>query len=175
MNIPKEVIGKGALDAYICTELKNANIKIKNHIMTDLEKASLKGVIGALDTSIRGTLAKGSQETASFIRRAGYWLVHTEIPLITANELFQNRIGRRCIIINGQTNHYEPLKHARPSGKEMSKAALTLGREIMTDEVMELYKQGIICGELYISLYHIYSQDGLNLFAETMRKHGLAD
>ena len=173
-NLREKPTGK-AIDSCICIELKNANIEIAKIAISDLQRLSIRNIPDAIDTSIQGILTKGNEKTANFIRRDKYWLVHTEIPLNAANELFHHPIGRTSVIINGRDNRYEPLKHARPSNKEMANAALSLGREILTDEVMALYQQGIITGGLFISLYRIYTQDGLNLFAETMRKHGLAD
>lgn len=166
---------KSELDKKIYTELKNAGIRVKIIPASDLGRASLKGVIGALDTPIQGMLTKNGRVTALFIRRNSFWIVYTEIPLGIANLLFRNPIGKKSISINGSDNHFEPIKYARPCEEEIYKATQILGREILSGEIMPLYNEGKIGGDLYISLYRIYTLEALNLFAKTMQEHGLAD
>ena len=170
-----KVIDQSILNAKIRQELENANIEINEVSISELQRENLKKLVGVLDTPIRGSLKKNGKVTADFIRRSGFWLVHTEIPLEIANLLFDNPDGRKSIIINGVDNYYRPEKYARPSGEEIDKAASILKREISPSEIMTLYRKGIIKGDLYIGLYRICKQEGLRLFAQTLREHNLAD
>jgi len=80
----------------------------------------------------------------SFERAWYYWIIHGLVPLFVAEEMYRNPIGRYDVRARGHCG-CPPL-----------------------DTEADTIK-----GARYVLSYHIDSQEGLNLFCETIRRYGL--
>lgn len=87
-------------------------------------------------------------EVASFrFKRAWYyWMVGGYVPLNVALELYENPVGKKDIRVDGHAGCPSPN---------------------------EYLKHPLIAGQHCIRSYHIDSQEGLNLFVATLKKHNL--
>lgn len=81
-----------------------------------------------------------------FVRNWYYWSVHGNIPLRIANEMYQSEPGRKDIRSGGDAGCRPPDTWAKWDA-----------------------------GRWVIRHYHIDSQEGLNLFVQTVKKHGLVE
>ena len=81
-----------------------------------------------------------------FTRAWYYWCVSGYVPLHVAEEMYEYPIGKKDIRANGHCGCPPP-----------------------SEQVV----QHKVCGMKVVDSYHIDSQEGLNLFVQTMKKHGL--
>jgi hypothetical protein len=84
-----------------------------------------------------------------FDRRWYYWSVKGKVPLEVAQEMYANPIGRKDVRVAGHCGCPEPK----------------IGE----------YGTDWDNGRWVVSCYHIDSQEGLNLFVETVKRHGLLE
>lgn len=82
-----------------------------------------------------------------FMRAWYYWVVMGSVPLEVAQEMYANPIGKKDVRIAGHAGRVAPEKPW-----------------IRWDN-----------GRWIVTSYHIDSQEGLNLFVETVKKHGLLE
>lgn len=81
-----------------------------------------------------------------FIRCWYYWSVTGYVPMDVAMEMYNDPIGRTAIRVEGHCGCPSPEDYT---------------------------SQPLVAGKQCIRSYHIDSQEGLNLFVETLRKHNL--
>lgn len=81
-----------------------------------------------------------------FQRRWYYWSVTGYVPLAVAEEMYHHPDGKDKVRAGGDANSSPPSEH-------------------LLDR--------LVCGMQVVNAYHIDSQEGLNLFAKTMREHKL--
>lgn len=145
---------------YIKEELKNAGINI------------IKGltVPGEVRTNITGQFGR-----FIFKRAWRYWIVDGPVPLDIANEMYATEIGRRDIRVTGHAGCPPPEEWALPNLDDvLSNEIERLGIEsISSNKIRKLCINGEIKTPMFVNLYHIDSQEGLNLFSETIKKHNL--
>jgi hypothetical protein len=161
----KNLAGVKGCDAFIRDELKEAGIAVLYLPGEDTTKHEVPwqvmGVLGA--QAFMSDLAKYPEEgsirkcmkasvmdddVASFrFRRAWYyWMVSGYVPLNVAMEMYADPVGKKDIRVDGHCGCPSPDEYqGRP----------------------------LIAGQHCINSYHIDSQEGLNLFAATLKKHNL--
>lgn len=80
----------------------------------------------------------------AFCRAWYYWIVAGAVPLRVAQEMYDNPLGHKDVRVAGYAGNTEPAGWAKTIG-----------------------------GKQFITSYHIDSQEGLNYFVETVKRHGL--
>ncbi len=157
----KNLAGDRDCDRTIESELTQAGIEIlKLPGSLNLEvPASIIGILGPF----------------KFSRAWYYWEAEGKVPLAVANEMYETEIGRKFIRVAGHAGCPPPHEWAFPELDDSLASQLTaLGLDCPTyDEIAELLDSGQITGDRFVNPYHIDSQEGLNLFAATLRKHDL--
>ena len=154
----KNMAGVEECDDYIREELETAGIDIYNtREPVDREVAyTLYGGIGgkSLDEEGQGymerhgIMVKTMKDYVSFTfeRAWYYWMVRGYVPLDIAVEMYENPKGKKDIRVAGHCACPHPV-----DWKVKHK----------------------VCGMNVVDHYHIDSQEGLNYFVETLKKHGL--
>lgn len=161
-------------DRYIRQELNLAGIPVKDILAKDVGEvpAMFCGELGAF----------------TFHRAWRYWMVDGKVPLAVAQELYQTSIGKQDIRARGDAGCPSPEKVASwftPDGRLLA----SLTEKVAIDRLIEagyvtqekIDKEFLFAdpsdfshlGDLYVPGYHIDSQEGLNLFVATLKKHGL--
>ena len=162
----KNLAGVTECDDYIVQELLSAEITIEGRERsTDEVSASIVGRLGKY----------------TFTRAWYYWCVTGKIPIKVATEMYKNPVGRADIRVNGNCGCPSPRKGAvwYCEGKVIIKKKdinfikkfnkIDESEYFVTDE----NPAKINGAEGFVESYHIDSQEGLNLFVETLKKHGL--
>lgn len=139
---------------------------------------------GEVPSSLRGALGK-----FTFKRAWYYWMVDGLVPLAVANELYKDPVGSTDIRVNGHCGCPAP---GEPGG-QISWRHHETGKILMTraswDDVQILIRANpeiamstdkyLPCddptaeGEGFIEFYHIDTEVGLRIFADTLKKHNL--
>jgi hypothetical protein len=157
----KNLAGDKTCDTEIFRELTEAKIPIVQVDRVDREVSyTLTGKLGEL-----------------IFRRAWYyWVVTGPVPLAIAKKLYEHPIGERNVRVDGHCGCPPPedpwLSYFDAEGNELLHSRdrdqfdrlqweLPPGQRWSDDPEGE--------GEAFVMSYHIDSQEGLNLFAETMR------
>jgi len=83
-----------------------------------------------------------------FVRAWYYWTVSGYVPLEIAEDLYDSTWGRQAVRVGGHAGNYDPKKY---------------------------YDLRRIAGQLCVPNYHIDNQEGLNLFVNVIKDHGLVD
>lgn len=89
----------------------------------------------------------------TFVRAWYYWCVYGNVPLNVANEIYNNPLGYRDVRTCGYAGNIDP--------NEMK-------YDVYVHDDYSSFEKIYV-----IDSYHIDSQDGLNYFTETLRKHNL--
>jgi hypothetical protein len=84
-----------------------------------------------------------------FCRAWYYWVVIGLVPLYVANELYENPIGKKDVRVSGHCGCPSPIEWIK--------------------------NRHLIAGHQCVECYHIDSQEGLNLFVQTLHAHKLVD
>lgn len=151
----KNLAGVQECDQYIRKELEEAGITA----------IPVEQVAGEVSYSIEGQLS-----CFRFSRAWYYWVVDGDVPLEVANEMHATEIGKKDIRVAGHCGRPEPKEWAFPKEEIIEELGLmntTFG------ELAEMCNKGEIDAPRFVSEYHIDSQEGLNLFAETIKRHQL--
>ncbi|MFA6588700.1 MAG: hypothetical protein WCT08_06610 [Patescibacteria group bacterium] len=123
----------------------------------------------------------------SFTRAWSYWRVKGLLPLEVAQELYADPIGKTDIRIEGNGGCPPPekpwVKWLTSAGKEIIPTDQKAGydsliqKNLLSAEVLDKYifsdDLASVGAKPYIIGYHIDSEAGLRLFADTLKKHGL--
>lgn len=162
----KNLAGNRQCDATIRQELQEADIQIVQH------PQPLRQEVPA---SLTGILTLNGQDAFKFTRAWYYWVVSGDVPLDVAREMYVDEIGRQDVRVAGYAGNDEPENWAFPKGDVIAEYLQEKGLESVNyGELAKLCNSGEITGTRFVGTYHIDSQEGLNLFVATMRKHGLA-
>jgi hypothetical protein len=126
-----------------------------------------------------------------FTRAWHYWIVEGWTPLNVAEELYKDAVGRTDIRVAGHCGCPPPEKPWIVWKTTGNHAVLSISAEIkfinlikdnpsLTDILTDIYNQfvfsdgpALIGAKPYIENYHIDTEIGLRLFADTIRKYGL--
>lgn len=114
-------------------------------VEVELRRAGIEVVSGAKSNGEVSTIITGQLEQFTFVRAWRYWMVRGHVPLVVARELYENLIGKTDVRVVGHCDCPPPEEYA-------------------------VHLDG---GERFVTSYHIDSQAGLQLFADTLRKHKL--
>ena len=163
----KNLAGVAECDDYIRQELTEAGIQvICMPAMRDKHpevKATLFGLLGAnsflkewagypdnshIKRSIKFDVL---DDVASFrfSRNWYYWCAYGYVPMPVAIELYEHPVGHASIRVEGHCGCPDP-------------------REYMA-------RRPLVAGQRCVTAYHIDTQEALNLFVATLRKHNLFD
>lgn len=85
----------------------------------------------------------------AFARQWYYYTATGYVPMDVAIELYEHPIGRKDVRVQGHCGCPDPREYA------------------------PVQKGPLVAGKRCVDCYHIDSQEGLNLFVETLRKHKL--
>lgn len=114
-------------------------------IKLELRRAGIPFVKDARHTGEVPYSVTGCLGKFTFVRAWYYWMVRGNLPLEVAKELHENPVGKTDVRVVGHCGCPPPEEWATK-----------------------------LDGELFVTSYHIDSEEGLALFAETLRKHDLA-
>jgi hypothetical protein len=118
----------------------------------------------------------------TFTRAWYYWVVSGELPLQLAEELYNNEIGKKDVRVAGHCGCPPPKEWMEPSKEDQEEIKRDLGyrKDMDVKDMMKFWKNNEVkykeeCKKYYqyIHCYHIDSQEGLNLFVETLKKYNL--
>lgn len=171
----RNLAGNYECDWFIGTELGQAGIKRVDHPHV-------------LPRSEVPTRLTGKLGQFTFRRFWYYWVVNGPVPLSVAEELYAHPVGKRDVRVAGHCGCPPPSAWARhvdadgmrvrvdPDGSRERQANAFFDanpdlRESRGDRYVRSLAEAQV--ESFIDNYHIDSQEGLNLFAETIRRHGL--
>lgn len=159
-------------DIQIEKELKRSRIEIVRDGKRDGEvPASLSGKLGSF----------------TFRRAWYYWVVDGNVPLVVAQELYKDSVGRTDVRVAGHCLCPPPedpwitwLDKDGKAGiptKEKEEFDRLCGKNLLDSSVLNKYrfsddpaKDGF---SSFITSYHIDTEIGLRLFADTLRKYNL--
>lgn len=149
-------------------------------IRRELEKAGITTVVvkknaGEVAYSIIGELGG-----FKFSRAWSYWVVTGDMPMEKAMEIYTIDTGGETVRPWGGGSNISPKKCAIPTMDTL----ITLGIYEVNDkgviingpsieELQDMCETGKINAPRYISEYHIDDQNGLNLFAQVIRRYNL--
>lgn len=165
--------------------------KASKEVASELELAGIPAITNndgwrnEVSTNVQGLLGG-----FHFSRAWKYWVVSGNVPLVVAQKLYENDLGKKDIRVAGHCGCPPPenpwLLWQTADGKKL----VSSGEEdefdlfIKSGYLDPSVKDGIIfaniedfpkLGEAYVDLYHIDSQAGLNLFVETLKAHHLVN
>lgn len=150
--------GNANCDKYILAELREAGITPWNLAEPETREVpfSIYGVLGGNPLNEdekrymekRGFLTSTAEHFCSFVFTRGwyYWVVQGFVPLAVAEELYEDPIGRKDIRVAGHCDRPHPKNWTR---------------------------RHKVCGVQVVDMYHIDSQEGLNLFVVKILETGL--
>jgi hypothetical protein len=121
-----------------------------------------------------------------FRRAWYYWMVHGLVPIGVAKELYTDPIGVTDIRVAGHCACPPPenpwLKYIGEDGKELipeeqrgewERCFKAEAAEMMAKNNLRFSTDREQEGQAYVDSYHIDTQEGLRLFADTLRKYKL--
>jgi hypothetical protein len=169
----RNLAGNRDCDVVIRAELDEAGVP-RAELRVPLEREVAASVVGQLGPF-------------RFERAWYYWVVNGNVPLMVAEEMYATEIGKRDVRVVGHCACPPPAEWAKymdadgkklvsdPDGTQETKYRAFSGRFGWPDDEAPRF---VPCAKdaaaaAYVTSYHIDSQEGLALFAETMRRHGL--
>lgn len=153
--------GDQECDKIIREELNLAGIKIVSIGKTNKEVPA--SIIGKCNNFI-------------FHRAWYYWVVEGYMPLEIANYLYDN-YKHLNIRVEGHCGNPSPEGWTEPRNFSQKIKPLSekfwKSHELTADEFEQQAKQIRESGEQFITGYHIDTQEGLNVFVDTIKKHNI--
>lgn len=145
-------------------------------IREELSLAGIKIISKKSDGEVPYTIA-GKLGNFTFYRYWYYWVVWGDVPLEVAIEMYYgSAVGRRDVRCAGHCGCPPPNDWALPKRGPLKKVVKELGITDTTyGNLSKLCDEGTIDLPRFVDNYHIDSQEGLNLFVETIKRHGLID
>ncbi len=166
----KNLAGDKDCDIQIEQELTRSRIDIVRGEKSECEvSASITGRLGAF----------------TFQRAWYYWIVNGNMPLDVALELYKDPVGKTDVRVSGHCMCPSPEEWITWLGKDEKESISTKEKKELVELLArhptwtgsEKYrvsddpaKDGF---SPFITLYHIDTEIGLRLFADTLRKHNL--
>lgn len=171
----RNLAGNPSCDQYIAKELTRARIQLVTH--THEEHSSHE-----VPWSITGKLGP-----FIFTRAWRYWIVEGLVPLAVAQELYGDPVGVTDIRVAGHCGCPSPEEYDNlytADGHRVIEASERPKLEAFMKEVESalsplpypfVYSDDprASTAQLFVDRYHIDSEIGLRIFADTLRKHGL--
>ncbi len=157
------------------------DFKCDNQIRDELSQAGIQVLeLGSrlkseVPTSVIGVLVGNGSISFKFTRAWSYWIVSGDVPLNVAEELYADPIGHQYVRVAGHAGCPPPEDWVMPVSPTLSQQMREKGiRSIPFLELVAMCRRGELDATLCVQSYHIDRQEGLNLFAATIKKHGLA-
>ncbi len=172
-------------------QILNSSPECNEAIKHELQLAGIKvgranPASGEVISSVTGRLG-----AFTFRRTESHWAVEGLVPLEAAQEMHADPIARSGLKVGGHYARPAPGQFATvwldPQGNLMLRVA---DKEETEEDLATLYpaahrrmKRGTrvdfvadpaLCGRGFVDGYHIDTDDGLLLFADTIRRYGLA-
>jgi hypothetical protein len=172
----RNLAGHGECDRVIRVELERARIDIVEGARSTREvAASITGKLGAF----------------TFTRSWYYWVAEGPVPLEVARDLYADPVGRADVRVGGHIACPSPDEYGAtyfdsdgfelasdPDGKEASTWAHMQERGFLQSpeerRIRFVPDAAAVAARAVVDTYHIDSEVGLRLFADTIRAHGLA-
>jgi hypothetical protein len=173
----KNLAGDRNCDVQIREELEKSGINLVFHD---------KDLNQEVPASITGQLGR-----FTFTRAWHYWVVSGKMPLNAAREMYANPNGVKDVRVAGhcgcpppeEWEHWFNPKSHREILNMKQKAQFEEYAKSDSESIKEIAKAGLRdfdfaedpsqVGEGFVDLYHIDTQEGLNLFTATVRAHQL--
>lgn len=156
----KNLAGDANCDVEIRKELKAAGIQEVQH------DAPLKREV---PQSVTGKLGDFTFERAWY-----YWVVSGAVPLAVAEKMYATPVGKKDVRVAGHCGCPPPNEWAFPSDEAVAKYLEAKGlQSINYGDLAKACNRGDVEGDRFVTTYHIDSQEGLNLFVKTLKKHNL--
>lgn len=121
-----------------------------------------------------------------FRRAWYYWVVKGPVPLVVAEEMYKNPIGAKDVRVAGHCGCPPPIEWAdwiTPEGKvvisikEYQGFKKYIDSGVLDESSIDPYEFSddpeSMNAKLFVTNYHIDSQEGLNLFTSTIKKYAL--
>ncbi|MBI2065007.1 MAG: hypothetical protein HYT62_03085 [Candidatus Yanofskybacteria bacterium] len=117
-----------------------------------------------------------------FHRAWYYWIVRGNMPLPVAQELYDDPVGKTDIRVAGHCGCPPPIEWATyidAEGRilcpisEKPQGDSELARSILARTDIRFVKDPSSEGEGFVQSYHIDSELGLKIFADTLKRHNL--
>lgn len=168
----KNLAGDMDCDEVIRKELEEARIEIVQHP---------KQLQNEVPATLTGQLAHKGGIKFTFVRAWYYWVVHGEVPLKVAQKMYADPMGKKDVRVAGHCGCPPPEEWAFPKTEVLVKLGIykppddehPYGQTPTYGELAKMCNSGEIKASRYVETYHIDSQEGLNLFVKTMKKHRL--
>jgi hypothetical protein len=170
----ENLAGDLSCDSAIRKELKEAGITVVD--------------VGPSNREVPYTV-EGRLGSFKFWRAWYYWVVEGYVPLEVAKTMYANPVGKKDVRVDGHCGCPDPVYWAGLSQKEYDKYKVYLDKETVPPEWQSMFEGHKTIAEIqelfvktmetldfktsHIRCYHIDSQEGLNLFAATIRKNDL--
>ncbi len=169
----KNLAGNKGCDADIERELTRCGIEIvRDQPRNDEVPSSLRGKLGPY----------------TFDRAWNYWRVSGAMPLDVARELYSDPVGKNDVRVAGDCTCPAPdgphVTWKTDDGRVVARAAeeaefrKLIGKGHLPDSALNEFvfsdDPTSIGAKSYIMSYHIDTEVGLRLFADTLKKHQLA-
>ncbi len=156
-------------------------------IHEELSQAGLTAIVVPRDevhSEVPYTL-EGQMRGFKFRRAWRYWVVEGRVPIEAARDLYENPVGRKAVRAGGDCTCPEPETQAEwfdfagqrvypdPTGEQEAKwrGFIETHPECRGEPGYFAPDPSVITGaHAFVTCYHIDTQEGLNLFVETMRK-----
>lgn len=162
----KNLVGVQECDVEIRKELTEAGIRIV---------ATEKG-----NTEVPYSVV-GQLSNFTFRRAWYYWMVDGDVPLEVAEEMYATEVGKKDVRVAGHCGCQHPKEWAFPKDEVLFEQGVYKkpseehphGDSPTYGELAEMCNNGKIDAPRFVQSYHIDSQEGLKLFADTIKKHKL--
>lgn len=166
--------------------LAGGGVKARYCAENELKKAGIEVVndLDCLNNEVSISIA-GQYGSFKFVRAWYYWMVAGKVPLKVAQELYKSELGKKDVRVVGHCGCPPPEGWATwldddglllISLEEDEKIKNTFNelswplpggyRAVLKEDFPKVGRQ-------YITSYHIDSQEGLNLFIDTLKHHQL--
>ena len=159
-----------------------------DYIRVELEKARINIVPCELTRNKVPYRLTGQLGSFKFWRAWYYWVVNGLLPIEIAKELYADPIGKSDIRVDGHCGCPPPedpwLKYVADDGVELVRESERADFErcfkkegevakLMQEQNFRFSADRTTEGKAYVECYHIDTQEGLRLFADTLRNHNL--
>ena len=162
------------------------NVNCDGIIQSELQRSGIDAIHGERRVSEVPASVTGKLGPFTFVRAWYYWVVNGPVPLAIARELYADPVGVSDIRVAGHCGCPAPKKPWTSLIATDGRQVIDFKEQVLLDSTYnqaerEALAQVIVYSDdpaatdaqEFVTSYHIDSEIGLRLFADTMRKHGL--
>lgn len=153
---------------------KNCDEQIEN----ELRRCGIEAV--SVERSSRNEVpysVMGKLGNFVFTRQWYYWAVEGNVPLSVAQELYADPVGKTDIRVNGDAGRTPPegrgLTYLNGEGNRLFPLSEKPNSLEYVDKDIRFVENPSAEGQAFVTSYHIDSEIGLRLFADTLKRHSL--